>query len=172
MFLSLNRLPYRSCAAPRQLAQFASGSSLSLSPLPLCLSLTEQALQARTRDPKPARRFRAVAARGVEHSARGRALDVAERSGERQRSPRRALRSYRGLVQHEGPGRGEQYCPLNRVAELPHVAGPGMREQRTAHLGRERRLRELILRAEPAEKRVGEQQQVVAPLTERRQYLG
>ena len=63
----------------------------------------------------------------------------------------------------------QQDHPLEDIAQLPDIAGPGVAGERVARVGGERPLGEPVVRAGPCQEVLGEDQHVEAALAERRQ---
>ena len=99
--------------------------------------------------------------------------DSGSGSGSGQRRGGRRGRSIRDGQAERGGGDdrriAQQDHPLEDIAELPDIAGPGVAGERVARVGRERPLGEPVVRAGPCQEVLGEDQHVEAALAERRQ---
>src|SRR5438093_46824 len=142
--------------------------------LPLAESvLLDPRAQGVARDPEERGRSRDVPARLLKDVDDSIAYGVVERARRRGDGRRRRceVRQTEGAGADLGLGR-EQRDSLHQVAELAYVARPRVGQERRARVGGERLGRHAVVGARPAQKVLGERQDVARPLAQRRQREG
>src|SRR5205807_190404 len=126
----------------------------------------EPAVQRAAGEPERLRRVAHVAGRARQRLLNEHPLHVLEahlverRGTVRPGAEPQVARSYRALL-------GHQHGPLDRVVELPHVPGPGIRPEGLHRVRREAANRLPVTRGVAAPEMAGEQGNVLAPLAQR-----
>src|SRR5437016_13046162 len=126
----------------------------------------EPAVQRAAGEPERLRRVAHVAGRARQRLLNEHPLHVLEahlverRGTVRPGAEPQVARSYRALL-------GHQHGPLDRVVELPHVPGPGIRPEGLHRVRREAANRLPVARGVAAPEMAGEQGNVLAPLAQR-----
>src|SRR5919201_775048 len=130
------------------------------------------AVQRRPIEPEDLRRFLLVPVRALERLQDGHLLDFGERAVRRDHEVRRAggflANRFRGIGDRDlGPPRHPN-PPLDRVLELPHVAGPAVTNEQVVHRRRQRLHILLVPLPELVEEVVAQQRNVLGALAKRR----
>src|SRR3989454_7524660 len=131
----------------------------------------QQTSQAPRRDQQPASRLAAIAAAQLHRRTNGGGRDLVQRRGKWNRSFTLRLRR-RGeeeLLGVQLADRRQQQRSLHGILQLADVSGPGMGAKQVAHLRRQRRHGQIVLPGEPLEQRLGDEDEIVAPLPQGRQ---